>query len=212
MNQPRFETRAPAPAGRATNPGHTGGRCVRHSAVPLSAALLLLLLVCQGCGYHFTGEGTGPKPGLKYISIPVFENETSEPDLGALMAAALRREFMRRGNMAVVPDQAAQAIFRGRVTNIYTTAVAKRELKERYGTQLTLEARLYVTLEIRCIDAQTNSVLWADPNFTYHMVYRQINNPDDPDPIFSFDNRRKALDQMSQEMAVRIHDRFLSNF
>lgn len=212
MNQPIFEMHAPL-TGCAKNSGRSNSRPVASSAgMALPLLLLALVLLVPGCGYHFTGEGAGPRPGLKLIAIPVFENETSEPDLGALMSGSLRREFMRRGDMAVVPEEAAEAIFRGRITNISTTAVAKRDLRARFGTQLTLEARLFVTLEIRCVDAKTNTVLWADPNFTFHTVYRQINDPDNPDPIFSFDNRRQALDKLSQEMSVRIHDRFLSNF
>jgi len=176
------------------------------------ALTAFVLLVTGGCGYHFTGEGPGPRPGLKRISIPVFKNNTSEPELGAILAGALRREFMKRGNMQLVSSEEAEAVFWGTVTNIYATPVAHRELPITYGKQLAVETRLYVVLDIRCVDPGTGKVLWQDPSFTYFRVYQQVPDPDNPSTIVSFDNRRQALEVISREMAVRIHDRFLSNF
>lgn len=171
-----------------------------------------IFLLAGGCGYHFTGEGAGPKPGLRLIAIPVFENETSEPDLGSLFAGALRQEFLQKGPMQVVPSENADAVFWGRITDIYTTSVAHREFDTRFDTRVTLETRLYVTLDIRCQDVKTGTVLWQDPRFTYYRVYRQSSDPENPDPIVGYESRRSALAFLAREMAVRIHDRFLSNF
>lgn len=170
------------------------------------------LLCTTACGYHFSGEGTGPKPGLMNIAIPVFENKTSEPDLGSIFAGELRKEFIRKGPMRVVPQDEAEAVFRGTITNIYSSAVAHRDLPLNFNNALAVETRLYVVLEIRCVEIKTGKVLWQDPNFTYYKVYRQLRNPNDPDPIFSFDSRRDALQYLAREMSSRIHDRFLSNF
>jgi outer membrane lipopolysaccharide assembly protein LptE/RlpB len=163
----------------------------------LSAAVL----VFHGCGYHFTGEGPGPRPGLKRIAIPIFENKTGEPELGSLFAGALRKEFMIRGNLQVVPEDQAEAIIRGRITDIHTSAVAHIEVQQ------TIQSRLYVTLDIRCQDVESGKAIWQDPQFTYFKTYLQ-----NPDPISSFDNRKLALEFLAKEMAARIHDRFLSNF
>ncbi len=163
--------------------------------------LLTLLFLPISCGYHFTGEGPGPRPGLRSVAIPVFENNTSEPDLGSIFAGALRRQFITKGQLQVVPVDQAEAVFRGRITSIYSSAVAHREAEE------TIQNRLYVTLEIRCVDVRDGKVLWQDPQFTYYQVFLQ-----NTDPNVSFDNRRATLDYLAREMSVRIHDRFLSNF
>jgi outer membrane lipopolysaccharide assembly protein LptE/RlpB len=160
-----------------------------------------VLILVGGCGYRFTGEGAGPRPGLKYIAIPVFENSTTEPDLGALFAGALRREFMQKGPLHVAPLEQAEAIFRGHIKDAHTSAVA------HHDAQLTIETRIYITLDIRCVDVKTGNVLWKDPNFTYFRVYLE-----NAQPIVAFDNRREALELMARETAIRIHDRFLSNF
>ncbi len=168
------------------------------SLLPLLAGVLL----AGGCGYHFTGEGAGPRQGLKSIAIPVFENKTSEPELGSLFAGVLRKEFLRKGgNIQVVSEEQADVVLRGRIMEIYTSAVAHRDVEQ------TIESRLYLTLEVRVEDIRNGGVIWQDPHFTYHRVFRQSQ-----DGMTGFDNRRQAIDLLAREMAVRIHDRFLSNF
>ena len=174
---------------------------IMKAAPRLLLLLIVVFLMAASCGYHFSGEGPGPRPGLQRITIPVFENNTSEPGLESLFAGNLRREFILRSRLKVVPAEQAEAIFRGRVVSIHTSAVAHRRVEE------TIETRLYVTLDLRCEDAQHGTVLWQDPNYTYHRTYFE-----NPDPIVSFENRRRALEFLAKEMAVRIHDRFLSNF
>lgn len=173
-----------------------------HSLCARPALLLpILLLVLQSCGYHFSGEGAGPMPGLHAVAIPVFENNTSEPELGSLFAGALREEFIQKGQISVVPMERTDVIFRGRITTIWTSAVAHREVEE------TLVSRLYVTLDIRCVDTRTGKVIWQDPAFTYYRTFFQ-----NDDPIIAFDDRRQALQFLAREMSIRIHDRFLANF
>jgi hypothetical protein len=167
----------------------------------IALVLLTLFFLPVSCGYHFTGEGPGPLPGLRRVAIPVFENNTSEPDLGSIFASALRKEFITKGQLQVVPLDQAEAVFRGRVTSIYSSAVAHREAEE------TIQNRLYVTLEIRCVDLRDGKVLWQDPQFSYYQVFLQ-----NTDPNISFDNRRATLDYLANQMSIRIHDRFLSNF
>jgi hypothetical protein len=50
-------------------------------------------------------------------------------------------------------------------------------------------------------------VLWQDRSLTYYQDYIQ-----DSDPLVSFQNRREALETAARDLAVRIHDRFLSRF
>ncbi|NLI31851.1 MAG: LptE family protein [Deltaproteobacteria bacterium] len=172
---------------------------MRHFKTAFFLALLIPIL--HGCGYRFSGEGSGPKPGLKRIAIPIFENRTGEPELGSLFAGALRQQFLTRGDLQVVPEDQAEAVFRGSITDIHTSSVAHIDVKQ------TIQTRLYVTLDIRCQDMETGKAIWQDPQFTYFKTYLQV-----PDPIASFDNRREAFEFLAKEMAIRIHDRFLSNF
>jgi len=174
--------------------------------VLVTSAMSLFL---ASCGYHFSGEGQGPKPGLVRIAIPVFENKTSEPNAGAIFAGALREEFMRKGSMQVVSVEDAQAVFKGTVKNIQIQAVAHNPVSA-VSNRITVENRLFITLDIRCEEKETHKVLWRDPAFRYFKVYLLSDNP--MEPITGFENREAALRFLAQEMSTRIHDRFLSNF
>lgn len=170
-----------------------------------------ILFCLVSCGYHFSGEGLGPKPGMRYIAIPVFENKTSEPDAGAIFAGALRQEFIRRGCMKVVPVEEAEAVFKVTIKNIDIQPVAHHAVSV-VANRITLENRLFVTLDIRCEEKGSHKLLWSDRSFRYHKIYQVEDNPQSPNPITGFENRQAALDYLAREMSIRIHDRFLSNF
>lgn len=175
----------------------------------ITVAMLFFLVSCGG--YHFSGEGEGPEPGLKYIAIPVFKNNTSEPNAGAIFAGALRQEFMRKGNMKVVPVDEAQAVFKATITSIAIQPVAHHPVPV-VSNRLTVADRLYVTLNIQCEDKKSHKVIWQDPAFSYFKVYQVNNNPLQPNPITGFEDREAALQFLAREMSARIHDRFLSSF
>lgn len=161
----------------------------------------VLLLLCGGCGYHFAGEGRGPEPGITSVAIPVFENLTAEPGLEPIFTGALRREFLLRSRIKLVPRRQADAVFLGRITRLSTSSVAHRQSQD---TTLT---RLAVTVDVRCVDERTQTVLWQARSLTYFQDYLQ-----DSDPLVSFQNRQEALETAAKDLAVRIHDRFLSRF
>ena len=183
------------------------GRDLKLTVVLIS----ILTCIASCCGYQFSGEGEGPKPGLRCIAIPVFDNNTTEPDVGAIFAGALRQEFLQKGNMKVVPVEEAQAVFRGTVKDIRTAAIAHHPVSVA-SQRVTVENRLFLTLDIRCEEKGSRKVLWRDANFTYYKVYETENDPLNPDPIKGFENRRAAIESLAGDMAIRIHDRFLSNF
>jgi len=170
-----------------------------------------ILFSLASCGYHFSGEGEGPKPGLRCIAIPVFENKTSEPDAGAIFAGALRQEFIRRGNIKVVPVEEAEAVFRVTIKSISIQSAAHNAVGI-VSNRITVVNRLFVTLDIRCEEKKTHKTLWSAPSFSYYKTYEVNNASLQTQPIIGFENRENALDFLAQEMSTRIHDRFLSNF
>ncbi len=176
--------------------------------MPVISAMLICL---ASCGYQFSGEGTGPKPGLTYIAIPVFENKTSEPNLGAKIAEALRQEFIRKGNMKVVPVEQAEAVFKGTVTSIRIVPVGHAAVSG-VANQITTENLLILTADIRCEDKKSHVILWRNPGFTVRQVYQINNNAQQLQPIVGYDNRQAALDFLAQDMSRRVHDAFLTNF
>jgi hypothetical protein len=148
---------------------------------------------------------------LTCIAIPVFTNNTTEPNAGAIFAGALREEFLQKGSMKVVPVEDAEAVFVGTVLTISIQPVAHVPTSQ-VSTRITVENRLQVTVSIRCEDKKTHKILWQDPALRYHKIYQVYDNPAQPSPIQGFENREAALKVLAEELCVRIHDRFLSSF
>lgn len=65
----------------------------------------MLLLSLAACGYSLSAAGrlTG---GLERAAVVPFENESTEPELGAALGAALREELARRGALATGASRA----------------------------------------------------------------------------------------------------------
>jgi hypothetical protein len=59
-------------------------------------AVALLALALSGCGYHFSQRYVAVG-GASRIHVRPFVNASTEPELGALVTAALRSELARRG-------------------------------------------------------------------------------------------------------------------
>ena len=173
-------------------------RSLRTAFVAVSACIVLIL---AGCGYQFSGTGPGPKPGLDRLAIPMFENLTGQPGLESYFTTALRREFNARSRMKVVPKSEAQMILQGRITRLTALDVAHRTADE------TIESRLTVTLDVRCTSVADGSILWQDSSLSYFQEYLQNDASNT-----SSEDRRRALEYVAREVAMRIHDRFLSGF
>ena len=60
-------------------------------------AFIAVLLGLSGCGYHLAAGGPGRlPPGAEKIFVRPLEDHTTDAELGALVAAALRHELARR--------------------------------------------------------------------------------------------------------------------
>jgi hypothetical protein len=58
----------------------------------------IALLALSSCGYHLAARGAGHlPPGAEQVFVRPLEDRTTDADLGALVAAALRQELARRG-------------------------------------------------------------------------------------------------------------------
>ncbi|HSN16071.1 MAG TPA: LPS assembly lipoprotein LptE [Anaeromyxobacteraceae bacterium] len=66
---------------------------------------MALLAALSACGYSFTAAGrlTG---GIASATVLPFENRSTEPELGAVLAGALREELAARGRLARGESQA----------------------------------------------------------------------------------------------------------
>jgi len=96
----------------------------------------LVALALAGCGYAFTAAGR-LHGGAEAVAVPPFANRSTEPELGAAVAAALRSELQARG-VRLRPDATARVT--GEVTATAPTPAALGGVSWRFA--VLVEARL----------------------------------------------------------------------
>ena len=87
--------------------------------------LISILCLFGGCGYTFHGGGSVLPPDVTKVMIPMVENNSTEPGLGAIVTEALRDQFERFGALSVVDSYGeADAVLDAKILEIknnYTT-------------------------------------------------------------------------------------------
>jgi outer membrane lipopolysaccharide assembly protein LptE/RlpB len=74
---------------------------------------VLLTLFLNGCGYHLTGTGSTLPEHLKTLSIPVFTNNSSQPEIHRELTSAIINAFITDGRVKVVHKGRSDMVMRG---------------------------------------------------------------------------------------------------
>ncbi len=119
----------------------------------------ILILCCASvitaCGYHL---GAGPKAPVSFgtVAVPIFVNESSEPNIQAVITGALIRELNQAGVMVVDEDR-ADKILTGRISSYSNSSVA------RSAASTVSEYRLSVSINLVLKD-RAGKVLYQNPS------------------------------------------------
>ena len=109
---------------------------------------LVVVFLFSSCGYHLSGYGSTLPPNIRTISIPVFKNSSSEPNIQKDVTDAVRRAFTSDGRLKVADAKKADLIMRGTLTDYQLRAVAFNsedsvaEYIVRIGVQITAYNRI----------------------------------------------------------------------
>jgi len=175
------------------------GRC--PAARKMFFYLLFAVLICAcGCGYRFVGSGTFPG-GVKSVCIHVFENHTSQDGAEYIFTNSLVYEFTRRGGVTLAGEKDADAQLLGVVKAIRTDTITHKDVYA--SDQLSVRAQLGVRLV-----SKSGDLLWADDNISEHEIYDVAGNT----ATISDENRKAALQELSDKMAERIYNQLTSDF
>jgi outer membrane lipopolysaccharide assembly protein LptE/RlpB len=74
---------------------------------------VLLTLFLNGCGYHLTGTGSTLPKHLKTLSIPVFTNSSSQPEIHRELTSAIINAFITDGRVKVVRKGQSNMVMKG---------------------------------------------------------------------------------------------------
>ena len=154
--------------------------------------LLTFVLMTGGCGYRFSGGGEFPFR-IKTIFVPVFENNSSETGIETVVTNDFIYEFTRNRQVSVVEKETADAVFRGQISSLRTSTIA------RTGTQSPLERMVRMSLNLRLMD-RNGKILWAIREYSDDETYEVAGS----DKFTTEKNKRNAIKTLSRRMAEMI--------
>jgi outer membrane lipopolysaccharide assembly protein LptE/RlpB len=168
---------------------------VRVRAWFACTAAMILASLLSGCGYHVAGHSAALPANVKTIGIPALENRTNQYRIEQRLTAALVREFLAKTSYRIVADaNQADAVLRGRITSLESSAVLFDAATGRATTML-VTMRCEVVLEER----EPPKVLYRNDNFLFRDEY-EIST----DLKSFFEERDPALDRMARNFAERL--------
>jgi hypothetical protein len=130
------------------------------AAAPLVLVALLALAALPACGYQLASTYRA-RGGAEHLHVRVFENDSTDPELGATVTAALREELASRGAWAG-PD--GPAVLEGWVRS--SESVPSTYGAALFGMSVELHGRLSVggkLLEELTVQRHADHLGGADP-------------------------------------------------
>jgi len=110
----------------------------------------------SGCGYHLVGLGTSLPSHLKTISIPVFKNTSSQPEIHRELTSAVLEAFISDGRLKVAKKGKANLIMEATLTYYKKRNVA-------FGTQdLVSNIIIEVEIELKVTDQVKNEIFMQE--------------------------------------------------
>ena len=123
---------------------------------------LVVVSVSSNCGYHLAGYGSTLPSHIRAISIPVFKNSSSEPNIQRDATDAMRRAFISDGRLKVTDTSKADLVMRGKLTNYQLRGVSfsSEDSAEEYIVRLGIEVEVYDRIKKRIIFSQKFTTQW----------------------------------------------------
>ena len=177
---------------------HHGGRETRrktNSRSGLRSSLLAILAVMAmalGCGYHTAGHAVRLPESMRTIAIPGFTNQTQTYRIEQILTRDVVREFVGRTHYQVLnsSSDSADATLKGVVVS---TLAAPLTYDAQTGRASS--AVITVTMKVSLVD-RGGRVLFENQNYTFreqYQVSREIAS--------FFEEETPALQRMSRDFA-----------
>jgi outer membrane lipopolysaccharide assembly protein LptE/RlpB len=168
-------------------------------------ALILIVVLLAGCGYHTPGSSddwVGGDARLLYIQL--IDNQTAEPYLENFLTDALVAELSRSRVVTLTEDQTqAEVRLAGEIKEFTSSAFA-------YGTsdQIT-EYRATMRISVRLLRKDTDEVLWQKAFQRSEDYLASVNKNQKHEEL---EGQRLSARQVSLRLAEDIYSSLLNSF
>ena len=154
----------------------------------------------SGCGYHLVGTGSSLPSHLKTISIPVFKNTSSQPEIHRELTSAVLESFISDGRLKVAKKGNADLI-------MDATLVFYQKRNVSFGSQ-DLVSNIIVEVEIDLtITDQIKNKIFMKEKFKTQWDYKSTS-----DIAATERARLKALDLGFQDLGRRLVSLLVDQF
>jgi len=179
----------------------TDGRRIRSAG--LAGAVLALALAASACGYHVAGRGSHLPAEWKTLAVVALENRTTRYRIEQRLTEALVRELLARTRYrAVANPEAADAVLRGEITGLESSAVLFDSATGRATTMVVT-----VTLQVRLTDRATSRTVYENNAFLFREQY-EIST----DLASFFEEQEPALGRLARDFAATLVSALLEKF
>ena len=109
--------------------------------------LLVLAIYClffSGCGYRLIGTGSALPPHIKTIHIPVFENNSSQPEIHRQLTSFVLQSFISDGRLKIVNKDEADLIVDATLSyyNLRNVAFSSQDLVSDIIIELEIDLKV----------------------------------------------------------------------
>jgi len=154
----------------------------------------------SGCGYHLVGTGSSLPSHLKTISIPVFKNASSQPEIHRELTSAVIKAFISDGRLKVAKKGDADLV-------MDATLIFYQKRNVSFGSQ-DLVSNIIVEVEIDLtITDQIKNKIFMKEKFKTQWDYVSTS-----DVAATERARLKALDLGFQDLGRRLVSLLIDRF
>lgn len=162
---------------------------------------LLMATLVSACGYQVTGlKSTHLPEHIRSLSIPVFENTSTEPVLQRSLTEALRRAFIHDGRLQLAGEKRADLVMKGTLTRYSIRAVAFN------ANDIATEYWVYLNVTVKVTERVAGTV-HLDQKLRTRWDYRASSSV-----ISSEASRQEALSQAYRDLSERLVSLLLDQF
>lgn len=162
--------------------------------------LLTFCLLFSSCGYHLVGTENTLPAHLKSISIPIFKNSSSQPEIHRELTSIILRSFINDGRLKVTNKDDADLVMTGALTyyDIRTASFGSEDL----ASDIIIE--LGVNVEVT--DQVKNKI------FLKKKLKTQWDYKSNSDIADTETKRLKALEDAYNELGTRLVSLIIDQF
>ena len=172
---------------------------MRRDHIVLTILVGSCLLLSVACGYNFAGGGSLPA-GVQTVFVELFENRSNEIGIENTFTNDMVNEILLNRKQALATRDQAESILRCTIVSLSSNTISQT------STGRATERRLVVVVDAELVDHK-GSVIWSAGKIRSYEPFDV-----GADEAETEQNRRTALQELSERLAENVYNRLTEDF